>query len=299
MRTLLIAGFGDIARRAVPMLRTRHWRIVALVRSEAQASEARARGALPIVADLDHSDTLGRACPGVDAVLYTAPPRNDGENDLRLLKLLSAFGKADSIPQRFVYISTSGVYGDHGGAWIDETARLRAATPRALRRIAAERLLRKRVRTWPTTVTILRAPGIYAADRLPLERLRQRTPVAQAADDNLGNHIHADDLARLCVAALERRGGLRIYNACDDRPIGSGDWFCLLAAHCGLPLPPRLPRTALFSALTPLQASFFAESRRLSNRRIHHELGVRLVWPSVEFFLAAHAAALAEHGKIR
>lgn len=299
MRTLLIAGFGDVARRAVPGLLARHWRVLALVRDATQCATARALGAVPIVADLDQHGSLARLAGLADAVLYTAPPPASGQHDQRLLKLLSALGKADSIPQRLVYISTSGVYGDHAGAWIDETAPLRAQTARAQRRIAAEKLLRRAVRSRPMTVTILRAPGIYAAERLPLQRVRQGTPVAIAAEDNLGNHIHADDLARLCACALERRGGLRIYNACDDRPIASGDWFCLLADHFGLPRPPRLAREALFRALTPLQASFLAESRRLSNRRLRHELGMRLAYPAVEDFLAQHTAMLAENDKIR
>lgn len=290
MRTLLIAGFGDIARRALPALLARHWRVFALVRGDRQAALARQLGARPVLADLDRRETLQRVAGLADAVLYTAPPPASGRHDPRLLKLLSAFGKTDSIPQRLVYISTSGVYGDHGGAWIDETARLRAGTPRALRRVAAERLLRAYARRHPASITILRAPGIYAADRLPLDRIRQGTPIATAEEDNLGNHIHADDLAQLAVRALERRGGIRIYNASDDAPIGSGEWFSLLAAHFGLPMPPRLPRATLLATLDPMRASFLAESRRLDNRRLHRELGMRLAYPSVRAFLAALAA---------
>jgi nucleoside-diphosphate-sugar epimerase len=299
MRTLLIAGFGDIARRAMPSLQARNWRVLALVRDAEQAKRARAQGATPIVADLDRRASLDRLAGLACAVLYTAPPPATGQHDPRLLNLLSALGKGDSIPQRWVYISTSGVYGDHGGAWVDETSPLRATTGRALRRIAAERLLRAQTHRWPMAVTILRAPGIYAADRLPLERIRQRTPVALQADDNLGNHIHADDLAALCVRALERRSGPRVFNACDDSPIASGDWFCLLADHFSLPRPPRLARQALLAALTPLQASFLTESRRLDNDRLHHELGMKLSYPSVHDYLARHATVLAEEDKIR
>ena len=230
-------------------------------------------------------------------MLYTAPPPTSGTHDQRLVNLLSALRKANSIPQRFVYISTSGVYGDHGGRWIDECTPCRAATPRALRRVAAEDLLR-RAAAWPMTVTVLRAPGIYAADRLPLDRLRNALPVAAPADDGFGNHIHADDLARFCVRALRRDGGIRIYNACDDEPTRFGDWFDLLAEHFALPRPPRLPLSELLLALSPMQASFLKESRRLDNRRIKRELGDVLRYRSVRAFLSSGNDALALSGKI-
>ena len=119
-------------------------------------------------------------------------------------------GKGESLPQRIAYISTSGVYGDAGGAWLDETAPLRPQSARAKRRVDAERRLRAFAQTHGTTVTILRAPGIYAAERLPTTRLINGTPLIAADEDSYGNHIHADDLARICVAALRREGGIRV-----------------------------------------------------------------------------------------
>ena len=295
MQTLLIAGLGDVARRAVPLLRG-HWRLLALTHTADQRQSARDLGIVPILADLDDAASLARLAGLAQAVLYTAPPPSSTTHDPRLLNLLSALRKADSIPQRLVYISTSGVYGNRDGQWIDECAPCRPATARARRRLAAERCLR-RAAAWPMAVTILRAPGIYAGDRLPLARLHAGTPVAMAEDDSYGNHIHADDLARLCALALRRRGGIRIYNACDDEPIRFGDWFDLLAERFGLPRPPRLPLATLQQSLTPVQASFLAESRPLDNRRLKRELGAALRYPSVRAFLAD--ATLALDGKIR
>lgn len=297
MQTLLIAGFGDIARRAVPELRKR-WRLLALVRSSQQMQTARDLGVIPILADLDQRASLHKLSGLVDALLYTAPPPPTGTQDSRLLKLVSALAKTNSIPQRLVYISTSGVYGNRDGAWLDECATPRPQTARAQRRLAAEQLLRSLARRWPISVTILRAPGIYAENRLPLERLQNGTPLPIASQDVFVNHIHADDLAAICIRALQRHGGVRIYNACDDLPLLSGDWFGALAQKFSLPQPPRLERSALLQALSPVQASFLLESRRLHNTRIKRELGIKLQHPDVGVFLGRLGQTLALDAKI-
>ncbi|WP_024304008.1 SDR family oxidoreductase [Pseudogulbenkiania sp. MAI-1] len=285
MRTLLIAGFGDVARRAVPLLAP-HWRLLALVRRPEQAALARRLGVQPVAADLDDLSSLSRLAGLADALLYTAPPPDNGERDPRLAKLLGALAKAKSLPQRVVYISTSGVYGDAAGRWLDETAPLRPQSTRAKRRVDAEHRLRAFARSSGASVTILRTPGIYAAERLPTTRLLNGTPLIEAREDSYGNHIHADDLARLCAAALQRTGGIRVYNACDDEPLAVGEWYDRLADALGLPRAPRLPRAEVQAAVSPALWSFLAESRRLDNRRLKRELGVQLRYPRVDDFLA-------------
>lgn len=285
MRTLLIAGFGDVARRAVPFLAP-SWRLLALVRRPKQIAEARSLGVLPVLADLDDKRSLTRLAGLADALLYTAPPPERGESDPRLGKLLCALAKGKSLPQQIAYISTSGVYGDAGGAWLDETAPLHPQSARAKRRVDAERRLRAFARTHGATVTILRAPGIYAAERLPTTRLINGTPLIAADEDSYGNHIHADDLARICVAALRREGGIRVYNACDAEPLMVGEWYDRLADALGMPHAPRLPRAEVQAVVSPALWSFLAESRRLDNGRLRRELGVRLRYPTVASFLA-------------
>jgi len=284
MPTLLIIGFGDVARRALPKL-AGHWRLLAAVRRPEQAVAARALGVTPLLVDLDRPALLSRLAGLADALLYTAPPPDSGVRDLRLRHTLAALAKAGSIPQRVVYISTSGVYGDTGGGWVDETHPCRPTSDRARRRYDAERTLRGFAARHGSSVTVLRAPGIYAAERLPLARLTSGTPSISAAEDSISNHIHADDLATLCVAALRRRGGVRVYNACDATPLPVGDWFDKLADATGLPRPKRLPRDEVRQRVSPALWSFLSESRRLSNRRLA-ELKVRLAYPSVDAFLA-------------
>jgi nucleoside-diphosphate-sugar epimerase len=191
------------------------------------------------------------------------------------------------LPQRFIYISTSGVYGDCKGALIDETRLINPQTGRALRRVDAER----RVRNWGlrngVTVSILRVPGIYADDRLPLARLREQTPTLVPEDDSYTNHIHADDLARIVVAALRHARPGRIYHACDDSNLKMGEYFDLVADRFALPRPSRIPRAQAEGRIPAGMLSFMQESRRLTNMRIKQELRVNLRYPSVAECLAA------------
>lgn len=281
---LLIIGCGDVGLRIVSRLKGR-FRIVALTSSPQRAPQLRAAGVIPLVGDLDIRASLRRLRGVAPWIVHLAPPGDTGNADLRTHRLATLLaGHA----QRAVYISTTGVYGDHAGARIDETARLAPVNERALRRVDAERTMRARLRA-----PVLRVPGIYAHDRLPLERLRRGLPALRPEDDVYSNHIHADDLARIAIAALSRGAPARVYNAADDSAQKMGDYFDTVADAAGLPRPPRLPREQLRAAVTPTMYSFMTESRRLANRRMKHELRVRLQFPTVAAALRTFAAAQA------
>jgi nucleoside-diphosphate-sugar epimerase len=220
-------------------------------------------------------------------VLHCAPPPGDGRDDPRTRHLLAALAKARRIPQRFVYISTSGVYGDCAGARIDETHPRNAQTPRARRRVAAEDRLRHWAAANGVSLAILRAPGIYSAARLPLERIRQQTPVLADEHDVYTNHIHADDLARACVAALFRGRPNRAYNVTDDAQMKMGDWFDVVADAHNLPRPPRVGWDEAETRIAPMLLSFMSESRRLDNTRMRRELRLRLAYPTPAAMFAA------------
>ena len=286
MKRILIVGCGDVARRALPWL-LRRFRVFALARSAESASALRALGVVPVRGDLDERRSLRRLGGLADAVLHFAPPPQHGDEDPRTAHLLAALGRRGSLAQRLVYISTTGVYGDCGGAFIDECRALRPLSARARRRVDAERRLRRFARRHGTALAILRAPGIYAADRLPLARLQRGDPVLAAEDDVLTNHIHADDLARLACAALFRARGGRVFNVVDDSRLRMGEYYDLLADRFALPRPPRLPRAQIAAVLSPLTLSFMAESRLIDNTRMRRELRVALRHPTVGDGIAA------------
>ncbi len=281
VQKILIVGSGDVARRILSRLARRH-RVYAMLRGAGRAPGWRAAGALPLLADLDDRASLRRVAGIADCVLHLAPPPGDGRRDQRTRNLLAALGKAESLPRRLIYVSTTGIYGDCGGAHIDETRRANAGSARAGRRLDAERCLRAWGRRTGVRVSILRAPGIYAADRLPLERLTKGLPALSDSDDVYSSHIHADDLAAACIAALRHGRSNRAYNVVDDSDLRMGDYFDRVAAAFRLPPPPRLSRVEAGQSLSPLQMSFMCESRRIGNRRLKEELKMRLAYPTVD-----------------
>jgi len=277
---LLIVGCGDVGLRVLPRL-PRHWQVLALTSSPARCAELRAAGAQPWVGNLDDPATLRRLSGWADRVLHLAPPQASGAEDLRTRHLLQALSRARA-PQRLVYASTTGVYGNCAGARFDESRPTAAATDRARRRVDAEQQLRAFGKEKVCRVTILRVPGIYAGDRVgghPRERLLRGSPVLRTEDDVFTNHIHADDLARACVLALLRGPAQRVLHVCDDSELLMGDYFDLAADLCGLPRPPRVSREQAQQLMSPMQLSFMSESRRLLNRRLKSELRLRLRYP--------------------
>lgn len=273
---LLIIGCGDVGMRLLPLLRE-HFRIFAVTSQPARCAELRAAGAVPVVADLDQSHTLARLSGLAQRIVHLAPPRSDGVTDIRSQNLSAILPDKS----RLVYISTTGVYGDCAGAKFDETRAVNPQNARAVRRVAAEQCLRRWAKRSQSALAILRVPGIYAADRLPVERLQKGTPALIASDDVYTNHIHADDLARLIRLALFRGLPQRVYHAVDDSDIRMGDYFDLVADAFQLQHPPRLPRAELQKQVSPMLLSFMSESRRLDNQRIKRELGARLLYPQV------------------
>jgi nucleoside-diphosphate-sugar epimerase len=265
---LLIVGCGDVGMRMLPLVRARF-------------PELRAAGAIPLVADLDQPATLARLARLARTIVHLAPPQSSGLTDRRTRNLTAILPEHATL----VYVSTTGVYGDCAGAIVDETRPLQAHNPRAHRRVDAETVLRRWARRSGSRLGIFRAPGIYADDRLPLERLRKGTPALIDADDVYTNHIHADDLAQIIALALFRSLPGRVVNAVDDSETKMADYFDAVADAYALARPPRLPRAALAALVSPLLMSYMSESRRIGNRRLKAELGVRLSYPTVSHAL--------------
>lgn len=263
-------------------------RVLALTSDPDRIAPLRAAGITPLPGNLDQPATLARLAGLAQRVVHLAPPAADAAQavpqDLRTQALLRAL-RLRTAPAALVYGSTSGVYGDCGGAWVSEARPVLPRTARAGRRVDAERQLRFFGRGAGVRVSVLRIPGIYAPDRpagTPRERLLRGTPVLCAPDDVYTNHIHADDLARAVIAALWRGRPQRVYHASDDTAMKMGDYFDFAADLYGLPRPPRVPRSAAREQLPPMLLSFMSESRRLDNTRLKRELRLRLRYPTVQ-----------------
>ena len=301
--TLLVIGCGDVGSRLAGQMLARHaqdrLRVIGVVRSTGSADALRKAGVATLVADLQQRRGLARLRGLAQWMVDLAPPPNSGPGDPNTAHLIAALSgaaprrasrpapgpKARHDPggsvRRWVYVSTTGVYGDTAGAQFDETRPVAPASARAIRRVDAERRFRAAARQGLARVSIARAPGIYAEDRLPIERLRKGLPALVPSDDVYTNHIHADDLARLCIAAVFRGRPGRVVHAVDDSDLQMGDYFDQVADALGLARPPRVTREALPALVSPMMLSFMSESRRLLNRRLHQELKVALRYPDV------------------
>lgn len=365
---LLIIGCGDVGQRVVQQLH-HGWQVIGVARSDETLQKIRAAGAMAMQADDAHrlarwathilhaappasrdgevTDRLTRGwlqalarARGQRARMTSRPGRTHRLGARSTAALLAVPAPAPQAPSRsrhapaprLVYLSTTGVYGDRGGAFTRETDTLQPLTDRARRRVDAERQVRygihrpdgsnagspradspradspradsarsdsahrdsarlsgprhRRLQPPPLSALVLRVPGIYAADRLPVERLRQQVPALVPADDVITNHIHADDLARIARTALLRGPRQRVINAVDDSQMTLGDYLDQVADRLGLPRPPRRSRAELTRTLSEVRMSFMRESRRLDTRRLKRELRVRLQWPTVAEFLA-------------
>lgn len=285
---LLIVGCGDVASRVASLL-TQRFQLFGLCRKVENFASLRALGIKPIAGDLDQPASLTKIA-GVSAhtILHLAPPPSQGKRDVRTRYLLAALSQHQAhvkkriLPQRLIYISTSGVYGNRDGNWISESDPTNPGNERAYRRLDAEQQLRNWGIRNQVPISILRVPGIYAHNRLPLERLRRGTLALLPNEDSYTNHIHADDLAHIIVAALRLGKPGRIYHASDDSHLKMGEYFDLVAKYFNLSFPEKITRQQAQVALSPGLLSFMLESRRLTNRRLKQELQAQLRYPTVE-----------------
>ena len=267
-------------------LLSKRYRLYGLVRNTLRCKGLRQAGIIPVAGDLDNAHSLRRLAGLAPIVLHFAPPSGNGSSDTRTRNLLAALSRGTR-PRRLVYISTTGVYGDCGGAMVEETRPLNPQTLRAKLRADAEQQIRNWARRNRVNASILRVPGIYAADRLPLDRLRAGTPAILHEEDSYTGLIHADDLARIVEAALHHAKPNRIYHASDDSNLKMGEYFDCVADTFELPRPSRLARAEVQRMVSPMMWSFLCESRQTANRRMKRELKVALRYPTVKDAMCA------------
>ncbi|MDO9372477.1 MAG: SDR family oxidoreductase [Gammaproteobacteria bacterium] len=283
--TVLMVGCGDIGGRVAALHLAQGARVSALARSPARCAQLEALGVAPVSGDLDDASSLA-ALPAQHAlVYYFAPPPEAGLTDPRMGRFLQAITR-DALPHKIVYISTSGVYGDCKGAWVTEDTPPHPQTARAQARLDAETRLLAWSRDHSVPVVILRVGGIYGPGRQPVERIRRGEPVLRREAAPFTNRIHADDLARVCLAAAGRGGAGRIYNVCDDEHSTMTDYFNAVADALGRARPPQISLAEAQKVLSPGMLSYLNESRRMDNRRMREELGVVLRYPNLAAGLA-------------
>ena len=259
----IVVGTGYIGKRVLDRLEP--GTATGLNRSPLAA----VNGQTVITLDLDRADCLSPMLPPASALLYTvAPPENVG-TDERLARLLPML---DPLPERFVYISTSGVYGDRHGDFVDESATPAPATVRAKKRLAAEKMLQSWCNDNLVEIVILRVPGIYGPQRLGLERIRRGEPIIRESEARPGNRIHADDLADCCIAAMSRCNAAAIYNIVDG-DYRSSSWFSKTVARlASLPLPPEISLAEAQQEFSETRLSFLRESRKLDGSKMRKVL---------------------------
>ncbi|MGQ0618966.1 MAG: NAD-dependent epimerase/dehydratase family protein [Panacagrimonas sp.] len=277
----LIIGCGDVGRRVARRLRERGESVHAVVRSTA-SRDALTTGEGIAASSLDLDSAM--ALPQAERVFWFAPPPDRGNTDPRIRSWLDGLRHP---PRRIVYISTSGVYGDCEGRWIDETETLNPRTDRGRRRLDAEFALRQHAGR--SAVVILRVPGIYGPGRLPTTRLRSGLAVVREEESPYTNRIHSEDLASVALAAVDRGTPGQAYNVSDGHPTTMSDYFLRCARLLGWPEPPRVSLAEARTTFTPALLSFLDESKRLINRRMIEELGVTLRYPSLDEGLASCA----------
>lgn len=271
---MLIVGCGYIGRRVAARPGAASGPVTGLVRSRESALRLQDEGIGALQADLDGELPAIRA----QEVYYFAPPPADGTVDTRMQHFLAALAGA---VRRIVYISTSAVYGDCHGEWIDETRATAPTTPRGQRRLDAERQLVRWCGSHGTEWTILRVPGIYGPGKLPLERLRKGLPVLREADAPYTNRIHADDLVGIAIAAMHSQHHDTVYNVSDGHPGNMTDYFFRVADAAGLPRPREVARAEADAVLSAGMLSFLQDSRRMSNDKLLKELEIVLAYPDL------------------
>jgi nucleoside-diphosphate-sugar epimerase len=295
MNGILISGFGDIGRRVAAIYLQRHVPVIALVRTREKAELARAMDVQPVMSDLDDAQSLAGIDGANRTVFHFAPPPGDGEADTRVRHLLDALtgnGLAkNGLPRKVVLISTTAVYGDCQGRWVNEDTPPNPQTARGKRRWDSEQFAQHWGQWHNVPVVVLRVGGIYGPRRLPVARLEQGLPILKESISPYTNRIHEDDLARICVAAAQRAPAGAVYNVSDGRPGTMSRYFKDIAAALGLPQPPEVDMQAAKKVLSPGMLSYLKESRRIDNSKLLNELGVALRYPN---FATGLQACLAE-----
>lgn len=277
---LLSFGHGYSARALARILLPQGWRVTGTTRSADKAAALAAEGLTPLILP---GEDPAHALATATHLLVSAGPTADGDPALKALRpaLDAVAGRLDWAG----YLSTTGVYGDHAGGWVDEATALTPATERGRARVRAEADWQAFAAKTGLKLHIFRLAGIYGPGRGPFEKVRQGTARQIVKPGQVFSRIHVDDIAQVLAASIARPDPGAIYNVCDDDPAPPEDVLAHAARLLGLPEPPRVDWQE--AEMTPMARSFYAESKRVRNDRIKTDLGVRLRYPDYRSGLRA------------
>lgn len=283
---VLIIGCGDIGRRVAALVLADGAKVTALVRAAEKGELLHQLGIGTVPGNLDDPENLGALPTRGATVFYFAPPPGGGITDPRVRAFCATVTPGNE-PHKVVYISTTGVYGDCGGAVVTEETPVNAQTARARRRLDAETVFSAWGKERNVPVVILRVTGIYGPGRLPVRHIAEGQPVLRPEEAPLTNRIHADDLARVCIAAAERGEAGDIFNVSDGQAGTMTDYFNAVADAAGIPRPRQVTMTEARQVMSPLMLSYVTESRQMDNRKMIEKLGIRLLYPDLASGLKA------------
>ena len=269
MKRILILGCGYAGERVAARHLARGDRVTGTTRDPDRAARLRARG----INIRDANSTL----PLADRAYYTIPPQREGVHDQRLANLLAGL----PAPRELVYFSSTGVYGNRGGDWVDESSELEPNNDRSRRRADAEWQLRGWCAMHGVALTILRVAGIYGPDRLPLQRLAEGRPVLDPQSSGYSNRIHVDDIAAAALACADAHSGgmANVFNVADGHPCSTAEYLDACAAIIGESRPPRIGWAEAEQEFSPMALSFMRDSKRVDVRALLALPGFQLRYP--------------------
>jgi nucleoside-diphosphate-sugar epimerase len=287
---LFIFGFGDCGRQLAAMAGARGYATAGTVRSGSKARALRDAGNdVGLFASDRPLDDPAAALAGATHLLCSIPPDDDG--DPALAAHAGDMMRHASGLRWLGYLSTTGVYGDRGGAWVDETAPARPASDRARRRLLAEQQWQSFGARLGVPTHVFRLPGIYGPGRSALDQVRAGTARRIARQGQVFSRIHVEDVAATVLASMTRTDGAPVYNVADDEPATQADVVAYACQLLGMPAPPLVDFADVKDSLSPMARSFYAESRRVTNDLIKNELGVVLAYPTYRDGLRAILAS--------
>jgi len=295
LKNVFISGCGDIGCRVAEIWQAKGAKVRALARNQDSETSLKIRHIEPIKGDLDDADSLNGLALANTVLYHFAPPPMIGVTDPRFSALLNAITSPKYAPTKVILISTSAVYGDCQGKWIDENAATAPTTDRGKRRLEAENTLQNWSQQTHIPYTILRVPGIYGPNRLPIERIESGVPILKEAESPFTNRIHADDLAAICVCVADTRANNSLYNVSDGHPGTMAEYFKAIANAFHLPPPPEIDMAEAQRVLSQGMLSYLKESRRIKNDKLLGDLDITLRYPNLELGLKQIIATAKQH----